>query len=191
MGQLIGTHKVDGYNTEEELDEMGLTNSPLIGRHDPDFDQDEPLCTCECCMIREKIEENQEHKDKLARTQLKLRIQGQVKLGKEADNRQPSTTDVFHDNEFDSKIRFTSSRGFTDLDKIYAAYPHNEFLVFMADGALVLMDTSGGGFAWDLILTEKDVIDEWYAEAVDSQHPWVRVWDIYIPGAVKIFTKEI
>ena len=34
MGQFIGTYKPDGYNTEEELETMGL-----VGRHDPDFDE--------------------------------------------------------------------------------------------------------------------------------------------------------
>ena len=109
-------------------------------------------CQCECCMDRWEAKETQEHEDKLARAQLKLRIQGQVKLGKEADNRHTDTTKILNYKDFDSRIRYIGNHKFTELDKIYSRYSRHEFLVFMEDNAVVLFDTIDGGFCWDSII---------------------------------------
>jgi len=199
VGQFIGTYKPDGYNTEEELETMGL-----VGRHDPDFDElegpkpyrldpDWNTCQCQCefCMNLKREEETQIHKDNLARAKLKLRMLGQARLGEKAGKGQRSTREIFNDDTFDSRIKYTGDQELTELAKIYSRYPHNDFLVFMEDGAVVLMDTQHGGFCWDQIINERKERDEWYAEAISARHPWVEIWDIFIPGATQIFTKEL
>ncbi len=196
MGLFVGTYKPDGYNSQEELDRMALER--LRDEEDMSlfpFNREtkrdaQCQCECECCAIRGEMEETQEHKDKLARAQLKLRIQGQVKLGKEAGNRHTDTTKILNDEGFDSKVRYTGNHKFTELDKIYSRYARHEFLVFMEDNAVVLFDTIHGGFCWDSIIRGPER-NAWYAEAVDPQGPHVEIFDIFIPGATQIFVKEL
>jgi len=186
MGQFIGTYKPDGYNTEEELETMGL-----VGRHDPDFDEVEDMtCQCKCCEKVRELGQGQMYRDELSRAKLKLRTMGQYRAGGAAALGKRKTEVILNAESFDSKIKYTGDHEFTELDKIYARYGHHEFLVFMEDNAVVLFDTIHGGFCWDSIVRGPER-NSWYAEAVSPNGPHVEIFDIFIPGATKIFVKEL
>ena len=187
MGQFIGSHKPDGYNTEEELDEMGL-----IGRHDPDFG--EVKCGCECCMDRRKADETQEEKDNLARLELKLRLKAQGKkdedqytIGKLAGT--DWNTDLA--NEVWQKAKYTGPKH-SDLRMIRNSYPCHEIIVEMYGGPVFTINTDQLGA--EIVYKCFNSLDD-YAKAhglrdyeMDDVH---RAYDIVVPGAKRVYYMEM
>jgi hypothetical protein len=187
VGQFIGTHKPDGYNTEEELEKMALFRA--ISQKDD--------CSCECCEERWEAKETQEHKDDLSRAKLRLRIKAQVKLGKEAGERPSRKLLLLTDKECKDLVSWASYTGdpLTPQQIIQQAYPSHELIIEMNDDRIFTLNTDGYGL--DVIvgryidleayLKAHGMFEDWHAnkEFFENQRA-----DIVIPGAKNIYYME-
>lgn len=156
-------------------------------------------CSCECCMIREEMEEVQMDKDNLARAKLKLRLLGFAKPGKDKEVTPWEKTDrrllLLTEDECKNLVSWARYTGNppTAQQVIQSMYPSHELIIEMDDGRVFTLNTDS--YSLDIIVGRYIDLDAYFEhigfrDGEDRSFIYEQTAAIRIPGAKNIYYME-